>query len=136
VAKPHKINKKPKVTSGQLPFSTTTEQGFSTILLEIGRLHEKVERIEKLLEGKGEIHERREPHKDIEKEFVDIDLKILDFLESHGPMSSKELAQRCGFKDRSSFQKRYLRPMVFRKLIFPVKRGRIVVYRMEKGGGR
>ena len=184
MAKRRKFHRKPQVTTDK-PHISSQGTDLKGILIELGRLGEKIDRLEKSLrieertprkelsgvEGKievlersieaerklsrkemelieeklnrlettlqpGETYSRREPHVGTEKEFVDIDLKIFDVLESHGPMTSKELAQRCGFRDRSSFQKRYLKPMVLRKLLFPIKRGRVVIYRLEKGGNR
>lgn len=126
----------------------------SASLVELGRIHEKVDSIqrnirdiEEKLDSYGkkirEVHasidlfvssekQTRESRIKKKKGFMDVDLKILDLLESEGQMGAKELSERCGFRDRSSFQKRYLRPMVKRKILSSIKRGRSVVYRMSE----
>ena len=123
-------------------------------LIELGRVHERLnkigddiiylnEKIKKqdqffkeiqsmmdlILLNRGQEEIRKQTKK---SDLVDIDLRILDILESHGPMSARELAQKCGFRDRSSFQKRYLKPMVKRKILDSIKRGRKVLYRMSE----
>lgn len=123
-------------------------------LIELGRVHERLGKIgsditqmnEKIKKQDSSLKEIQsmmdlilssKGQEDVERlsrksDLVDIDLRILDILESHGPMSAKELAQRCGFRDRSSFQKRYLKPMVKRKILSSIKRGRKILYRMSE----
>ncbi|GEM_PF-5950303 len=125
-------HRKPEVTSG-LPGVSPAEVDTKTILVELGKIYEKLDRIEKVLTGfRGGVSMPHvaQPQVPSDTQFMDVDLRILDALKFSGPLSSQELAQKCGFQDRSSFQKRYLKPLVIKKIIIPMKRGRKVVYRI------
>lgn len=148
-----KRKKKTVVTTGKLrKFRRLSSEAAS--LIELGRVHEKLNKIsEDITQVKERMEKQNLAMKEVQsmidlvlasktqeeaeiktrkRELVDIDLKILDILESHGPMSAKDLAQKCGFNDRSSFQKRYLKPMVERKILDSIKRGRRILYRMSE----
>jgi len=150
VAKKKKKKKRSVVTTGKLRKLSVE----SASLIELGRIHEKVDNIQKDIQKIDEelsSHGKRikeiyagidlflssekhmtETERKGGRKFIDVDLKILDIIKAEGPMSAAELSERCGFRDRSSFQKRYIRPMVRKKILSSVKRGRNVVYEMRR----
>jgi hypothetical protein len=129
-------HRKPDVTVG-LPGVAPAEVDTKTILIELGKIYEKLDRIERALSGVRDLPAPSMPRSihhaaaaSQETQIMDVDLRILDALKFSGPLTSQELAEKCGFKDRSSFQRRYLKPLVQKKIVMPVKRGRKVVYRI------